>query len=327
MARKSRREGAPPREPRQPVLDTLRQRIVGGLHLGHLHPGDRLPGIRALAEELGEDHRAVAGALRALEEEGLVEVRSRKGAYLPAPARVREDLLEEKARWLTGILVEARRRGTPVPAFPALVREWTARVPMRCVCVESNLDLLTAFCTEMEEEFGVESVPLPAKELQRAVQGGQVRRDRLPPGVGEAHLVVTTAFHAAPVRKLARALGRPALVVTIEPDLVAVVERHLAERELAVVCVDPAFGERFRSLFRGAREGGAEIRVVLADDAEGVAALDPREPVLLTRAAADRLGDLPLRRLVPTYPSISHESGAVIVEQLIRHNLAASVDR
>ncbi|MBV9774170.1 MAG: GntR family transcriptional regulator [Gemmatimonadetes bacterium] len=323
MARKERREEAAPREARTAVLDMLRQRIVGGLHLGHLHPGDRLPSIRALSEELGEDHRAVGSALRALAEEGLVEVRERKGVYLPAPGRVRGDLLEEKARWLKGILVEARRRGTPVPAFPELVRDWTARTPMRCACIESNTDQMTALRTELAEDFGVESVPVRLAELEPALARGSARRDQLPAALEGVHLLVTTAFHGPAVRRAARALGTPVLVATIEPELVATIERHLAGSELALVCVDPAFGDRFRSLFRGAREGGAAIRVVRADDAPAVAALDRARPVLLTRAAADRLGDTDLRRLVPAYPSISHESAAEIVELLIRHNLTA----
>ena len=68
----------------------------------------------------------------------------------------------------------------------------------------------------------------------------------------------------------------------------------------------------------------AERRInILADDAPAVAELDPREPVLLTRAAHERVGDVTLTLLFPQAPSFSPESARELAEVLIRLNREA----
>jgi DNA-binding transcriptional MocR family regulator len=64
---------------REQIREILRQRVISGLHLGILSPGERLPSARDTARELGADYRVVVAALRALERDGLVEVRPRVG--------------------------------------------------------------------------------------------------------------------------------------------------------------------------------------------------------------------------------------------------------
>ena len=62
---------------REIVFDTLRQAIISG----DLAPGERLMEVQ-LAEELGVSRTPVREAIRQLEQEGLVELVPRKGAYV-----------------------------------------------------------------------------------------------------------------------------------------------------------------------------------------------------------------------------------------------------
>ncbi len=90
--------------------------------------------------------------------------------------------------------------------------------------------------------------------------------------------------------------------------------------------VDPAYGERLRSIYDTADDESEPIRIVLADDAPAIARLDRFESVLVTRAARQRLADLDIPLLLPRYPSMSAESGQEITEHLIRLNMEAGPD-
>ncbi|HWK88648.1 MAG TPA: GntR family transcriptional regulator, partial [Longimicrobium sp.] len=107
------------------ILTLLRNRIVSALHLGLAGPGDPLPSIRELSRDLGVDHRALARAYRALEAEGLVEVRERAGVYFAEPRRLAGGLPLETAEWLADTLAEAWRRRLDVAALQQLIRRAT----------------------------------------------------------------------------------------------------------------------------------------------------------------------------------------------------------
>src|SRR5688500_9384713 len=62
--------------------ESLRQRIVAGLHLGTLNAGDRLQSVRQVATEFGVNPRVVMAAYRQLAAEGLVRMRSRSGVFV-----------------------------------------------------------------------------------------------------------------------------------------------------------------------------------------------------------------------------------------------------
>ncbi len=79
------------------LIDDLRNRIVGGLPLGQLKPGDRLPSIREVRRETGRDHRAVARAYDVVAGENLLEVRGRSGAFVATPEWVEGQMLAETA--------------------------------------------------------------------------------------------------------------------------------------------------------------------------------------------------------------------------------------
>ena len=147
-----------------------------------------------------------------------------------------------------------------------------------------------------------------------AVDGGGGGRD-----VEGADLIVTTSFYARVVRDAAERLGTPVVMLTTHPEFEAEIRRRLEAGRLTVVAVDPRFGERIRMIY-GEDRNDPRIHVILADDAPALTELDPREPVLLTRAAHERLGDVKLTLLFPHAPSFSPESARELAEVLIRLN-------
>ena len=72
------RDDGPP--PYEQVRDRLRERIVRG----SLLPGDRIPTVRGLADQLGLAPNTVARAYRDLEDEGWLEGRGRAGTFVAA---------------------------------------------------------------------------------------------------------------------------------------------------------------------------------------------------------------------------------------------------
>jgi len=297
------------------VAGHLRSEIVGALHLGYLRPGDRLPSIRQMSRELQVPFHAVVRAYEELAGEGLVEKRERSGVFVARQDRPGGELMGETARWVQEVLVGALQHRIKVPRLPELIRRLTAAVPVRCVCIESTDDHRVALCAEMGQLLGFSAQPLAVADLPAPGAAGA----EWPEEILRADLLVTTAYHGSDVRRVAEAAGKPLVVSALCPEVVAAVEQHLAEGELTVVCADPAFGDRVRALFGGSRPD--RVRVVRADDAPAVEALDRSRPVLLTRAASERLSRTDLRLLVPLSPTLSPECLRTLAEFLVRFNM------
>jgi GntR family transcriptional regulator len=70
-----------------PIYLQLMEQVKHGIETGALRPGEQLPGIRPLAEELVINPNTVAKAYRELEHEGVIELRHGAGAFVSAAAR------------------------------------------------------------------------------------------------------------------------------------------------------------------------------------------------------------------------------------------------
>jgi DNA-binding transcriptional regulator YhcF (GntR family) len=108
----------PPRSPlpeSEQLVETLRRRIVAG----SLGPGVRLPPVRSLADELGLSPNTVAKAYRALEREGLLVARGRRGTFVAErlPGRT-----PDRERYLAGAAERFVRRGRQLGFGPAALR-------------------------------------------------------------------------------------------------------------------------------------------------------------------------------------------------------------
>lgn len=76
-----------------PLYLQLMEQVKHAVETGALRPGDQLPTIRALAEELVMNSNTVVRAYRELEHDGIVELRHGQGAFI-------SDSVEARAKWI-----------------------------------------------------------------------------------------------------------------------------------------------------------------------------------------------------------------------------------
>jgi GntR family transcriptional regulator len=96
-----------------PIYLQLMEQVKHAIETGALQPGDQLPGIRPLAEELVINPNTVAKAYRELEHEGLLELRHGAGAFVSGNARARKvaDSLRAGQATVAATVARLRARG------------------------------------------------------------------------------------------------------------------------------------------------------------------------------------------------------------------------
>ncbi|TFC09694.1 GntR family transcriptional regulator [Cryobacterium algoritolerans] len=67
-----------------PPFEQLRMQVIEGVSSGTFAPGDKLPTVRRLAEDLGLAANTVARAYRELEHDKVIETRGRLGSFIAA---------------------------------------------------------------------------------------------------------------------------------------------------------------------------------------------------------------------------------------------------
>ena len=96
-----------------PIYLQLMEQVKHSIETGALRPGEQLPGIRPLAEELVINPNTVAKAYRELEHEGVIELRHGAGAFVAAnarPKKVTENLRAAQAT-VADTIAKLRARG------------------------------------------------------------------------------------------------------------------------------------------------------------------------------------------------------------------------
>jgi GntR family transcriptional regulator len=91
-----------------PIYLQLMEQVKHSIETGALRPGEQLPGIRPLAEELVINPNTVAKAYRELEHEGVIELRHGAGAFVTGNARAKK--VTDKFRAGQAIVAEAVQR-------------------------------------------------------------------------------------------------------------------------------------------------------------------------------------------------------------------------
>lgn len=99
----------------EPLYLQIRNQLVGAIARGELLPGDRLPGVRALAADLGINLHTVNKAYAVLRDEGYLLMRGRSGAFVADVAQAASEARRADE--------EAHAAG----ALEALALEWRAR--------------------------------------------------------------------------------------------------------------------------------------------------------------------------------------------------------
>ena len=96
-----------------PIYLQLMEQVKHAIETGALRPGEQLPGIRPLAEELVINPNTVAKAYRELEHEGVIELRHGAGAFVAANARAKRvtDKLRAGQAVIAAAIDQLRARG------------------------------------------------------------------------------------------------------------------------------------------------------------------------------------------------------------------------
>ena len=96
-----------------PIYLQLMEQVKHAIETGALRPGEQLPGIRPLAEELVINPNTVAKAYRELEHEGVIELRHGAGAFVSAnaPGKKAADSLRAGQTIVAGAIEKLRQRG------------------------------------------------------------------------------------------------------------------------------------------------------------------------------------------------------------------------
>src|SRR5262245_16892677 len=109
----------------KPVYLQVVDQIKAAAASGSLQPGEALPSIRPLAEELRVNRNTVAKAYAELESIGVIENRQGKGCFLrenhsPLKKEIRRKMLIEE---IDQAVIQAHHLQVPRQDFLALVRE------------------------------------------------------------------------------------------------------------------------------------------------------------------------------------------------------------
>ena len=300
--------------PRDDLTETLRRRIVRGLHAGTLRPGERLPSARELERDFDTDHRLILDAYRRLAREGLVEVRERGGIYVAAdcaPGAV----LPPAEDWMVAVLAEGVARELTVASTLEWFRRATETRRLRAVAVQATRDQVIGMCRELDEDFGFVASAIESAVLERALDEGTV-----PPEVARADVLVTTAAYAELASRAGTAANVRTLVATVRPDVIGGEWRLIMRKSAYVIVDDPRFAEFLRCYLADSPNIG-QLRFLVAGR-DDLRVIPPDAHTYVTRSARDRLGSQPIpgRVLSPTRV-FSAETTRDLLRFIVRANL------
>lgn len=300
---------------RTDVIATLRERIINGVHFGRIAAGDRLPSARQLAVELDADPRVVTGAYAELERGGMVSRRPGARGYFAVVHRAPTGSVVPSTEWIVDTLAQGITRGVPLGRFIEHARRSLETVRLRIACVECNDDQRRWLCGELEDDYGFTAQSFDATEVRD--------RHSLPPQLEQVDLMVTTVAHASDVRPIAEQLGKPLVLVTLRPEIVAEVSRLLATGPVYFMCTDPRFVPKLHALYRGT-PGAANVRPVLLGRDDPLS-IPEGAPAWIMRTASEALGGIPPHlNTLSTARIFSEATARELVSYLVRANLAAA---
>lgn len=302
-----------PRPKLEGVTSVLRERIRDATAMGALKAGDRLPGTRRLAAELEVDPRLISLALRRLEEERMVILRPRSGAYV-APAVGTDDGPRQLPReWVAELVAQAVERGFAAPDLAAGVAHATNTHKVRAAVVAATSDQAVGMVRELQEDYGIASAAVFPQQL--AAQPRSLLR---------AHLIVTTSELERAVRKATDSLGKKLLVVRVRPDLFSGDWIAFMNGPVFVVVADPHFRAMLRQVIKPV-PGSFNVTILLASSEE--AGNIPRDArTYVTESARRMLGSAGLPGRI-IRPRRVFSSGTVreIAAFLVAHNAGRAV--
>jgi DNA-binding transcriptional regulator YhcF (GntR family) len=100
-----------------PIYMQIRNQIVMGIADGGLPPGEKLPTIRALADESGINMMTVNKAYQLLKQEGYIAADRRSGAVVIGQSFSKNDIPEKTKSELKLLISEAKLKGVTRDSF------------------------------------------------------------------------------------------------------------------------------------------------------------------------------------------------------------------
>ena len=107
-----------------PIYVQIRNQIVLGISDGRLAPGEQLPTVRGLAEEMGINSMTVNKAYQILKQEGYIYTDKRNGAKVREHLEFSKELPKESKDMLERVISEAKIRGISKDEFHKLCDEY-----------------------------------------------------------------------------------------------------------------------------------------------------------------------------------------------------------
>ncbi|GCF93531.1 GntR family transcriptional regulator [Enterococcus florum] len=104
----------------EPIYRQLRQQIIIGIAKGELRPGEQLPTVRQIADELGVNSMTVSKGYQLLKEEGYLLADRRKGTVV---AELPVTQTKEKESALTLLLAELVLSGMDKQQLDKLIKQ------------------------------------------------------------------------------------------------------------------------------------------------------------------------------------------------------------
>ena len=295
---------------RDEIRETLRRRVMNGLHLGLVAPGERLASARQTARQLGTDYRVVVAAVRSLD--GLLEIRPRAGIFVGSDAPKPDHAsIAGFGNRLVSLLVEEVAMGLPAPGLEERVRRCLATVRLHAACIECNRDQLDSLCDELAGTYGLDST---AVELERL-------RGAPPLQLRQADLLVSTTFHAAEVRRLAVKLGKPHVIVTLDPAWRGEIERLLGVGPVYFVGTDRRWAAKARDIWASVA-GAANLHAITVGD-DPLDSIPEQAAVMVMPGARRLLAGTPLLERALPQRGFSRESARQILTFVVQSNVAA----
>ena len=245
-----------------PLRQQLAEQIIFLITTGQLHPGERMPSVRALAQRAKVHHNTVSEAYQDLVSRGwlarqpgsrlVVGVRE---APRGNPRLTLDELINET-------ILRAKEMGYSLKALTACVRErLAAQPPDHVLIVEQELGLRNIILHEVREQLGLPVVGCSLEEFTQdpaLAVGAQVFAPQhviaeLKPLVPRERPVIAVTYSAADEHvRLVQKLK--------EPSIVAVVSVSQSLLKTARGLFAPAIGRRHTFQEYLAREGDIDLR-------------------------------------------------------------------
>ncbi len=300
-----------------PIAAQIAAQLVALVRSGHLHPGERLPPVRALAGFLRVNRNTVAKVYAALERDGYLATTPGRGTFVPAaPPRQDEDALSPL---VDRLLDEAAAHGIGEAELHALLVGRAARRARggrpRVGFVECNTSDLAYFGRQLAARVRIPLVPVLLADLPRAA--------------ASMDLVATTMFHVEEIRRLLPRHEVVGLMALPELATLEAVAQLPPGAKVALVC---ATEEGVRSKERSIRAVGLHrphlMTATLQHAAKVAAVLRRADIVLASPKVLERISaKIPAKARVIAFASVLSDGAVALLEERIRAWRPAGRDR